>query len=100
MKWKKKPCTSEYSAAGPFYAKLQTHIIMVFIPYFIPVYAYHQQIKPMISILFNDVNKYIWAITTAIKWPFEHGDNFTSFSISKNVIFIDLDIIDQHLYTE
>ena len=44
---KKKPCASEYSAAGPFYAKLQTHIIIVFIPYFIPVCAYHQQIKPI-----------------------------------------------------
>ena len=43
----KKPCTSEDSAAGSFYAKLQTHIIIVSIPYFIPVHAYHQQIKPI-----------------------------------------------------
>ena len=36
-----------------------------------------------ILIWFNNVNKYIWAISIPIKWPFKHGNRFTRLSISK-----------------
>ena len=36
-----------------------------------------------ILIWFNNVNKYIWAVSISIKWPFKHGNRFTRLSISK-----------------
>ena len=38
-----------------------------------------------ILIWFNNFNKYIWAISIPIKWPFKHGNRFTRRFISKSL---------------